>query len=195
MRTVTALLLVGIMAPVAFAGLDQATDSFGVYFDTTGNINCTTASAFQMVTAYLILMNPTGPTNGFECSVFMTGAPHFVLSAVYNSGCGNPPDWDIPPDYYGCAGMWDFLVPANGAVVLVTWQIMLPAPTELQFRIGPASIPSLPGGLPVLVGNGVLRLGAVASGDVNLPVAAINAGNCPVSAEVNAFGSVKSLFR
>lgn len=195
MKAMASVLLVAMMAPYALAGLDPATDSFGVYFDTAGNTNCVTASAFQVVPAYLVLMNPSGPTSGFECSVFMTGAPHFVLSATNNSACGNPPDWDMPPEYYGCAGPSNFVVPANGAVVLVSWQIMLQAPSELQFRIGPAGVPALPGGLPVLVGDGVLRLGAVASGDVNLPVAAINAGNCPVSAEVNAFGRVKSLFR
>jgi hypothetical protein len=70
-----ALLLAGIMASVAVAGLDPATDSFGVYFDTAGNTNCTTAAPFQAVTAYLLLMNPAGPTNGFECTVTMVGAP------------------------------------------------------------------------------------------------------------------------
>ena len=195
MKNLIAVLIVGMMAPVALVGLDPATDSFGIYFDAAGNTNCTTAAAYQQISAYLILMNPSGPTSGFECSVHMTGAPHFVLATADNSACGNPPDWDIPPDYYGCAGPSDFLVPENGAVVLVTIQMLLQTPSELQFRIGPASIPSLPGNLPVLVGGGVLRLGAVASGDVDLPVAAINAGNCPVSAETNTFGRVKSLFR
>lgn len=195
MKAMADYLLVAMTASVAWAGLDPAADSFGVYFDTAGNTNCVTASAFQVVPVYLLLMNPSGPTNGFECSVFMTGAPHVVLSASNNSACGNPPDGDMLLEYYGCNGWSDFAVPANGAVVLVAWQIMLQAPSELQFRIGPASNPILPGGLPVLLGDGVLRLGTVASGDVNLPVAAINAGNCPVSAEVSAFGRVKSLFR
>ncbi|MBK7770129.1 MAG: hypothetical protein IPI48_06240 [bacterium] len=53
----------------------------------------------------------------------------------------------------------------------------------------------MPGGLPVVTGDGVLRRGAVASGDVNLPVAGINAAFCPVSENARSFGEVKSLFR
>jgi hypothetical protein len=87
-------------------------------------------------------------------------------------------------------------VPANGALILVTWTLMLQTPTELLFHVGPALIPSLPGGLPVVTGNGVLRQCRVASGDVSLPVAGINVvGNCPVSDEASSFGTVKSLFR
>lgn len=196
MKMLIALLSMAVMAPVAMAGLDPGTDSFGVYFDQAGNTNCVTASRLQVLPAYLVLMNPSGPTSGFECTVHMTGASHFILATSFNSSCGPEPDWDLPPDHYLCAGWSNFLVPANGAVVLVTWQIiMLQAPAELLFYIGPADAPALPGGLPVLVGDGVLRLGAVASGDVNLPVAGINAGNCPVSDEAHAFGRVKSLFR
>ncbi len=189
------LLLIAMMAPVAWAGADPATDSFGIYFDTAGNTNCVTAAPFQLVTAYLVLLNPAGPTDGFECSVAATGAQHLVLSTTYNSGCGLDLDWDLPPGDFGCAGPSDFTVPANGALVLVTWTLMLQEPAELLFRIGPSSVPSLPGGLPVLTGDGVLRLGAVASGSVNLPVAGINVTDCPVSDEAQAFGAVKSLFR
>ncbi len=195
MKALAILLFIAMVAPVASAGLDPATDSFGVYFDTSGNTNCVAAGPFQPVAAYLILMNPAGPTDGFECSVAMTGAPHVVVTTTYNIGCGIDPDWDAPPGDYGCAGPSYFLVPPNGAVVLVTWSIMLQAPAELLFRVGPSRFPSLPGGLPVLTGNGVLRLGTVASGNVDMPVAGINAVDCPVSAEVSAFGAVKGLFR
>ena len=195
MKTLSTLLLAVMMASVALAGVDPATDSFGVYFDTAGNTNCTTADPFQPFAAYLILMNPAGPTNGFECSVAAMGAPHFALATVYNVNCGTDPGWDSPPGEFVCGGMSNFPVPASGAVVLVTWSIMLQAPSELLFYIGPASIPSLPGGLPVVTGDGVLRLCGVASGDVNIPVAGVNAGNCPVSEEVSAFGAVKGLFR
>ncbi|MBK8167854.1 MAG: hypothetical protein IPK64_18060 [bacterium] len=153
-----------------------------------------TAAPFQPVTAFLIVMNLAVPTDGFECSVSMTGAPHFVLSTTYNTLCGVEPISGAP-QFYECFGTSDFPVPANGAVVLVTWSILLTASMELQFHIGGYSVPSLPAGLPVLVGDGVARFGGVASGDVNLPVAALNAGNCPVSAEVSAFGAVKGLFR
>ena len=195
MKTLHILVLAGMMAVPAFAGLDPATDSFGVYFDTAGSVNCTTALASQQVTAYLLLMNPGGPTNGFECSVAMTGAAHFVLSTTLANGCGMDLDWDWPPGEYVCSCPNNYPVPPSGAVLLVTWLILMQATSELQFYIGPASIPSLPGGLPVVTGNGVLRHCNVASGDVNLPVAGINAGNCPVSGEISSFGAVKGLYR
>lgn len=194
MKTLFAVVLAVLMAASAAAGLDPATDSFGVYFDTAGNANCTTAGAMQPVTAYLLLMNPAGPTNAFECSVVLSGAPHFVLSTVYANN-GGLIDWELPPNDCIGACLTDYPVPESGAVLLMTWVILLQAPSELLFHLGPVSIPSLPGGLPVLSGDGILRRGAVASGDVNLPVAGINAGNCPVGAEVVSFGDVKSLFR
>ena len=80
MKKLVTLLLVSLFASLAYAGLDPGTDSFGIYFDTAGNTNCTTAAPFQPVSAYLILMNPAGPTNGIECSVVMSGAPYVVLS-------------------------------------------------------------------------------------------------------------------
>lgn len=194
MKTLLSLLLACSLASGAFAGLDPGTDSFGIYFDTAGNTNCRTAGAFQPFPVYLLLMNPAGPTNGFECSLAMTGARYFVLSTHFGVSCIDDIEPNGPNDIVtGCAS--NFPVPETGAVVLATLQLMLQEPTELLFRIGPASIPSLPGGLPVVTGDGVLRLCRVASGDVNLPVAGINAGNCPVSEEVNAFGEVKSLFR
>lgn len=68
---------------------------------------------------------------------------------------------------------------------------MLTAPAELLFYIRGVS-----GDLPVVSGDGIPRLCGVSSGDVNLPVAGLNAGgNCPVSERVSSFGSVKSLFR
>lgn len=185
-------IVVALVALPAIAGLDPATDSFGIYFDMDGNTNCTTAGAFQPLTAYLILMNPAGPTNGFECSVAATGAPHFVLSTVMTD-CMI--DTEYPPGDFWCGAAADYTVRPSGAVVLVTWVLMLQSPGEVLFHIGPSSIPSLPGGLPVVTGNGVLRLCGVASGDTSLPVAGINAGLCPVDGEVRSFGEVKSLFR
>jgi hypothetical protein len=132
--------------------------------------------------------------NGFECSVAMTGALHFVLDLKL--GGTNPPDIGVTPYSFAVGVAADYPVPETGAVLLVTWTLMLLTPAELMFRIGPHELPSLPGGLPVVTGDGVLRLCGVASGNVDLPVAGINAGaNCPVSDEATSFGDIKSLFR
>ena len=194
MNSLLGLMLAATVASGALAGLDPAADSFGIYFDMAGNTNCVAASAWQPLPAYLVLLNPSGPTDGFECSVSMTGAPYILLSTTYSADCGPEPDWNWILGDYGCAGSTPFAA-VNGAVVLVTWSIMLHAPAELLFHIGPASTPSLPGRWPVLVGDGNLRYGAISSGNAELPVAAINAANCPVSEEVASFGGVKSLFR
>lgn len=192
MRFLASVLLVVLMTGPAVAGLDPATDSIGIYFDPDGNINCTTAAPFEPFPAYLVLMNPAGPTNGFECSVAVTGVPHFFLSTVlYDCMI----DADYPPGEFWCGVVNSYPVRPSGAVVLVTWQIMLQAPGELLFHLGPVSIPSLPGGLPVVTGDGILRLCNVASGDVDLPVAGVNAAICPVGDEARSFGEVKSLFR
>ncbi len=191
MKMLVSLVALALLAAPVLAGLDPIPDVFGVFFDTAGNMASITTAPFVPITAYVLLLNPAGPTNGCEFSVTRTGAEHFVLSTscacAMTDGCtieGN--------DYWIVCGS-DFPVPASGAVVLVTWSIMLMEPAGLLFHIGPSSIPSLPDGLPVLTGNGVLRPGAVASGDVDAPVACVN---CFLSsAEASAFGSVKSLFR
>lgn len=195
MKALAAMMIAGLLAPVAFAGLDPATDSFGVYFDTEGNTNCTTAAAMEPVTAHLLLLNPEAPTNGFECSIALTGAPHFVLSTVLHNTAGGPCFVDIEEGAYAIGAATNYPVPPSGAVLLVTWVFLLQEPSELLFHIGPHPIPSLPGGMPVVTGDGILRRGAVAAGDVHLPVAGINAANCPVSGQAGSFGEVKCLFR
>lgn len=189
MKKLVALLLVSMMASVAFAGLDPDTDSFGVYFDQAGMSNCATIPMFTPTPVYLLLMNPASATNGFECTINIVG-PHLLGGTALggigpvNVGSGNA-------FAVGCAGNYPVV---GGASVLVTWTFLVAGAGEIQFFVTQAASPSLPGGLPVLTGDGVLRRGGVASGDVALPVAAIN-GGCPVSEEVSSFGHVKSLFR
>lgn len=192
-RFLAPVLTVILLSTGASAGIDPIPDCFGVYFDTEGNSVCMSVSPFTPTLAYLILMNPAGPTNGCEFSVTRTGAVHFVLSTT--CACAMVDGCTIEGNDYWIVCGSDFPVPASGAVVLVTWMIMLMEPGELLFYIGPSSIPSLPGGLPVVTGSGVLRQCSVASGDVDIPVAGFNVDWCGVGAEASAFGNVKSLFR
>jgi hypothetical protein len=80
-------------------------------------------------------------------------------------------------------------------MLLVTWQFMVQSTAQLEWRISKASIPSMPGDLPVVTGNGVLRRCGVSSGSVTAPVAYVNSPDAPVATEVSSFGNVKSLFR
>lgn len=192
MKKLVALLLVSLMASVAFAGLDPDPDSFGVYFDVNGNSNVLpTQAAFMPFNVYLLLMNPAGTTDGFECTVTPTGAPFFALSTTLPAGSL---DVDASANGFAVGAAAPFPTNAGGAMLLCTWSFMLQAQAQLQFFISQATSPSMPGGLPVVTGGGVLRRCGIASGSVTAPVASINGGTV-VATEVSSFGNVKSLFR
>jgi len=191
MKKLVALLLVSLMASVAFAGLDPDTDSFGVYFDTAGNVNSVAAPIFTPTPVYLLLMNPAGVTDGFECTVTPAGAPYFILSTTLPAGAL---DVDAAANGFAVGAASPF-VNNGGVMVLCTWSFMLQAATPLTFTISQATAPSLPGGLPVVTGGGVLRRCGVASGSVQLPVAQMNGTGTIIPVETTSFGNVKSLFR
>lgn len=192
MKKLVALLLVSMMASVAFAGLDPDTDSFGVYFDMGGNTNCTTAPLFTPFPAYLLLMNPASATNGFECTVTPSGAPFFLLATTLGGTGALDVDSSVNGFAVGAAANYPVV---GGASVLVSWTVMVQATTPLVFHITKASIPSMTGDLPVVTGDGVLRRCGVATGDVTLPVAVVNGACDVVSEDISSFGHVKSLFR
>jgi hypothetical protein len=172
------------------ASIDPDRDSLGLYFDRAGNQVRINRPLFATTNVYLVLMNASGTTDGFECTVSRAGATSLLLTDTYP----NPTiDIDSSPGGYAVGAAFPF--PANGnATVLCTMGIMVTTAGAVEFRIGPGSIPSMPGGLPVVTGDNVLRRCGIASGDVRLPVAIINGGS-PVSVEASTFGAVKSLFR
>ena len=192
MRKFVTLLLVSLFASVAFAGLDSGTDSFGVYFDTAGNTNTYTAPVFTPFMAYLVLAHPAGATNGFECTVTPSGAPFFILATTL-AGAGAL-DVDASVNGFAVGAPSDYPV-VGGCALLCTWQFMVQAPTPLEFRISKATMPSMPGNLPVVTGNGILRQCGISSGSATAPVAYVNSPNTPVPTETSSFGNVKSLFR
>lgn len=191
MKIVVALLFVGLTASAAVAGLDPNPDSFGIYFDTQGNVLNQTIGVFMPFTVYLLLMNPRGATDGFECTVTTVGAPRYILSTTLPAGAV---DTDPSADGFAVSSPTPF-VAVNGAMILCTWQYMLQAPAELDFFIAQATNPSLAGGLPVVSGGGAPRRCGVSSGDVHAPVAYVNCYSCWRAMERGAFGAVKSLFR
>ncbi|MBK6734776.1 MAG: hypothetical protein IPG61_11960 [bacterium] len=191
MKKLVALLLVSMMASVAFAGLDPDTDSFGVYFDTAGMTNCAPVGMFVPTNVYLLLSNPAGPTNGFECTLTPVGVPYFILST--NLG-PNALDVDGSANGFAVGAAANYPV-VGGQIVLATLQVMLQGAGELAFYITDATAPSMTGELPVVTGDGTLRRCGVASGSVTIPVGGANLATCPVGVEVDSFGGVKSLFR
>lgn len=192
MKKLVAILLISLTASFAFAGIDDGTDSFGVYFDVNGNTNTFAAPIFTPFNVYLLIMNPAGTTDGYECTVTPTGAPYFILSTTLPAGAL---DIDSAANGFAVGAASPLSPNAGGALVACTWQFMVQAPTPLEFRIGPATFPSMPGGLPVVTGNGILRRCGISSGSTSAPVAYVNGTNQPIATEVSSFGNVKSLFR
>lgn len=170
MKKLVALLLVSMMASVAFAGLDPDTDSFGIYFDAAGNANCAPVGMFVPTNVYLLLSNPAGPTNGFECTLTPVGVPYFILST--NLG-PNTLDVDGSANGFAVGAASNYPV-VGGQIVLATLSVMLQGAGELAFYITDATAPSMTGELPVVTGDGVLRRCGVASGNVLLPVGGMN---------------------
>lgn len=146
-------------------------DVIGVYFDTAGATNTASEPVFTPFPVYLLLMNPGGvTTDGFECTVTPVGAPYFILATTLPAG-----SLDIDASANGFAvGAATPFVNNGGTMLLCTWTFMMQATTPLQFFITQATAPSMPGGLPVVTGGGVTRQCRVWSGDVSLPVAAVN---------------------
>ena len=174
------LLFVGFVLALApgwaLAVHDDKTDSFGIYFDAGNSNNCTTGAVYTPFNVYLVLMNPTGNTNGFECTVTASGsAPNFALSTTMN-GTGAL-DVDSTPNGFAVGAAANYPV-ANGGLTLVTWSYMMTGAGDMSFKIGPATIPSMTGGLPVVTGDGILRRCEVATCSAAIPVASVN-GSCP----------------
>lgn len=193
MKKLVTLALVALFASTALAGLDDGPDSFGVYFDTLGNNNdLDGVMPFSPFNVYLLLMNPTGPVNGFECTVTPVGAPHFILGTTL--GGTGALDVDASANGFAVGAAADYPT-VGGAMLLVTWNFMVQSTAQLEWRITKATIPSMSGDLPVVTGNGVLRRCGISSGDVAAPVAFVNSPNAPVATELSSFGNVKSLFR
>lgn len=186
----TAFLSIGLVCGQANGSVDPGADSFGVYFDTEASWVETHVAPFTPFDAYLILTNPVSEVDGFECTVTPIGGPLLILSTDLGP---STLDVDASPNGYMVGSAIPYPYQAAG-MQLLHWQFMVTTAAPVHFLIGPATIPSMPGGLPVVTGGGVLRRCGVSSGSVDIPVACINT-SCTVSDEVTSFGSVKGLYR
>ena len=167
--------LMGLLPVAASAGLDPKTDSIGVYFDVAGNSNCATATPFVPFPVYILLMNPAGITDGFECTVTPVGAPYFVLGTDLGAGAL---DVDGSPNGYAVGAASPY--PMGPAMKLATLNFMVQAATPVDFYITKATSPSIIGSnMPAVSGEGILRGCQIAACNVSLSVATIN-GGCPV---------------
>jgi hypothetical protein len=208
MKKLVALLLVSMMATVAFAGLDTDQNSLGIYFDSLGNTNVTTPMTAATKIVWVLLINPTTAIKGFECAYEIV--PHAdmlptfgddltrLTSVVQGSGFvdlgamgefANTGDWRVG---YGTARPATAVMP----LVRMTFRYYGDADLGMQFFLtGVKSGASVPGGMPaVLNESNIVRTAFLSSGSPLLPVAGTGAVTV-VAEEINSFGSVKSLFR
>jgi hypothetical protein len=209
MKKLVVLLLASLMATAAFAALDTDANSFGVYFDTLGNANTTTPMTGATKTVYILLMNPSTAIKGFELDYRIVPAAGAMAETFVDDlvrltnvvqGTGFI-DIGVSTDpvqgSYFCA--YATARPAVPAMAMVRWTFRYygAADEGMDFYLsGYSFAPSLPGGLPVVLGaDGVMRQAFLASGSPNAKVATTNVLNAPVAEEINSFGSVKSLFR
>jgi hypothetical protein len=166
-----ALLVLPIPARAIF---DQKQDSFGLYWDAAGNSYVREAQPFAPFTGYLILANPLGPVDGYECTITRVSAPSHYPSYMLSVNLGTGAV-DSDPSADGFAVMSPTPYPvAGGAVVLATIQYMLAANNYLEFYIGPGTTQTLPGDLPIVFGNGVPRQCTVHSCDIHETLAWVN---------------------
>lgn len=169
----------------------QAPDELGVYLDGAGASNCGSRPAFAPFALYLLLKSPAASTDGYECTVTMSGAPHSLLATTLPPGCL---DVDGTADGFAVGSATPFVPDAGGALLLCTWEVVLGNGDPLSCLLGPATVPSLPGGWPVVVGGSELRRCTIASGRLELPVAVIN-GDCPPRFEIVSLGALVCRYR
>lgn len=177
-------------AAAAPTGVDPQSDSMGVYFDTAANVIDGPAVPFVPFPLYLLLVNPTAPVDGFECTVTLTGAPYYFLETDLGEGA-----IDVDPSANGFAVGVASPYPMSSAMRLVRWTFMVQSASPLSIYISEATTPSLPGGWPVVTGDGILRRCNLFSGYPAYPVACVNTICHGTPSETVSFGAVKSLYR
>lgn len=201
MRCLLGIFAVILCASPVAATIDPDPDQLGLYFDLNADQNCLTIGPSEPFFAYVTITNPSAAqVHGLEFS-YRLSVPEESVGLIFRLANAMPPglcdlgqSTDVMEGEYvlGLAAP----IPGDGAnVVMITWQYMLLELITVDFYFGPASVQSLPDGLPAYeIGGTVLPLG-LASGDVNLPVASVN-GDCrAVRTETSTFGRVKSLYR
>ncbi len=190
-----------LVAGNAMAQIDPDPDMIGVYFDLGATTWCTSPGPVGPYAAYLILTNATALSgvSGWECSVEVT-AGVFVLSWIYNGTAVNALS---PPDF--AVGLATSL-PWEPAILLMTFQVGLFAPTPVEITVTAQPIPSIPDTpypLPAYAAGddpGDLRSLGYSTGwdpETGTPnVAAVINGDCtPTANEDATWGNVKNMYR
>jgi hypothetical protein len=199
MRVFLLFIAASVLAMSGYATVDTDSDQIGVYFDLDANETCISVAPSIPFFAYVVVTNPSVPeVLGFEFS-YRVAVPAGLEGLVFRLQNASPCwIWPGNPWYEGdyVCGLASPAPMTGSNVIVITWQFMLLAPgVSMEFFLGPAYVESIADGLPAYaVSDGILPLG-VSSGDIGLPVAAVN-GDCRVVSVNNVtFGALKGLFR
>ncbi len=192
MKKLVFLLMAILIAGSAFAVVDPDPDMLGLYFDETADQPVASLDAPGMVTAYLIMTNPSfDATRGFEVGLTPENLTATAVTFPVNAlnvgsndnmivGFGNP-------------------MPTTEATVVatITYFYMNPAAPGLVYMH--ASEPaSLDTGTPaaLMADYSILPLGtSVPIGDPDYPALAINYPAGIVAVHATTLDNVKSLYR
>lgn len=203
MKTLLVLLISCFMVVSAFAVMDPDPDMLGIYFDRNADENCLTVGSVPFF-AYLILTNPSAnAVDAYEfgflnCVCTGTEQTFFMTASNIADGVVQGIDVGIHTKIEGdyIVGLAEPLV-TSPATILHSWQYLCTAIQPIHMFVFGASVPSLPGGLPVVqnADGPVLMTLGLSTGGPDIPVASINADDCAVAVDHCTWGDVKALYR
>jgi len=203
MKTLLVMVLTCFVASSAWAVVDPDPDMLGIYFDLNADDNCITVPSNTPFFAYLILTNSTAPAiNAYEFSfvncvcagienLFFMLASNIAHNVVAGVDVGS--HTALEGQYI--VGLAEAL-PTTEATLLHSWEFMMGAVLPVQMYIGPTTVPSLPGGLPVVQNaeGSILMTVGTSTGGPEIPVATMNT-DCVVATENLTWGDIKALYR
>jgi hypothetical protein len=147
------------------------------------------------VTAFVVLTNPSEASG--------VGGYEFHMNAVLPAG-NYDTGWTLPAGALNVSAAPDFVVgmgsplPYAPAIVLAQWGLLMFAPGCMEFYVGPADTPSIPGVPLYAAGDnpGLLIPLQQSSGGPDMVAAQLNCGQCTVVGNEDAtFGGVKAMYR
>lgn len=180
----------GVATPVT-AQLDPDPDGLGFYADLDGFVNHVNVPINTPLQIYLLhtRCSASSGVSAWECTVGLTG--HIIVLGW--NPVGGYINFNVPPEFE--VGIYPPLPWAPAILLMDVWLMVQDlAPCYLSLSGGPLN--SLGDGLPVFaVGDNPEDLRTIypSSGDVNLPVFAIN-GQAPIAVVNSTWGEVKNLY-
>lgn len=203
MKTLLVIVLSCFVVSSAFAVIDPDPDMLGIYFDLTADENCLTVPANTPFFAYLILTNSTAPAiNAYEfgftncvCSGLETLFFMLASNIAHNVVSGVDVGSHTALEGQYIVGLAE-AIPTTEATLLHSWEFMMGAVLPVQMYIGPTTVPSLPGGLPVVQNaeGSILMLVGTSTGGPEFPVATMNT-DCVIATENVTWSDIKVLYR